>query len=449
MFFWENAERFWRIVRDRNFPGLLHQLKRVVGLRGLVPVPSMPDSGKRSRADDGSREGLFCGGSSLRVLFFSHDLNLEGAPISLCELIVALRQRGIADPEVISFEDGPLRRRYESAGILVSFFPWASDRLSTVSRLDKAVNALAKVIRQKRPDVVFANTLRSFLAILAVKEAGIPSVWNPREGASWDTFFCYLPDPVAQRAITAICLPYRVVFVSHASRQIWDRFDRYGNFEVIHNGIDLSRFPKRSKSSTREQVRESLGIKDSTVVLLCVGTISARKAQRDLLEAVALLPRALLERVQVFLLGEDRNTYAKNLKRRCRAFSPDLRERIRLFPSTESVEKFYEAADIFVLCSREESFPRVILEAMAFGLPIIATPVHGVTEQCVEGENALFYANWNVEDLASKIESLVKDETLRKQMGQSSLHCLSKLKTFEEMTDAYASVLRKAAKKIN
>jgi len=83
---------------------------------------------------------------------------------------VALRQRGIADPEVISFEDGPLRRRYESAGILVSFFPWASDRLSTVSRLDKAVNALAKVIRQKRPDVVFANTLRSFLAILAVKE---------------------------------------------------------------------------------------------------------------------------------------------------------------------------------------------------------------------------------------------------------------------------------------
>ena len=86
---------------------------------------------------------------------------------------------------------------------------------------------------------------------------------------------------------------------------------------------------------------------------------------------------------------------------------------------------------------------------MAFGLPIIATPVHGVREQCVEGKNALFYANGNVEDLAGKIKSLVKDETLRREMGQSSLHCLSKLKTFEEMTDAYASVLRQAAKKIN
>jgi Glycosyltransferase len=86
---------------------------------------------------------------------------------------------------------------------------------------------------------------------------------------------------------------------------------------------------------------------------------------------------------------------------------------------------------------------------MAFGLPIIATPVHGVTEQCVEGENAIFYANGNVEDIAGKIESLVKDETLRKQLGRSSLHCFSKLKTFEEMTDAYASVLRQAAKKIH
>lgn len=85
---------------------------------------------------------------------------------------------------------------------------------------------------------------------------------------------------------------------------------------------------------------------------------------------------------------------------------------------------------------------------MAFGLPIIATPVHGLTKQCVEGANALFYAKGKVEDIAGKIESLVNDETLRKHMGRSSLRCLSKLKTFEEMTDAYASVLRQAAKKI-
>ena len=445
----ENAERFLQLLRDRNFSGLWHQFRRVLGLRGPVPEPSMPEPDGRSRADDGSREGVSFGGSALRVLVFSHDLNLEGAPISLFEMILALRQKGVADPEVISFMDGPLRKRYEAAGILVSFFSWTSDRLSTMSRLDVAVNALAEVIRQKRPDVVFANTLRTFLAILAAKKAGVPSVWNPREGASWNTFFCYLPDPVAQRAIAAICLPYRVVFVAHASRSIWDRFDRYGNFDVIQNGIDLSCFPKRGESSEREQARNSLEVKDDTVVILYVGRISARKAQRDLVEATALLPRAVLERVQVFLVGEDGNPYAKNLKRRCRAFSPDLRERIRFFSSTESVQRFYEAADIFVLCSREESFPRVILEAMAFGLPIIATPVHGVTEQCVEGENALFYANGNVEELAGKIESLVKDETLRKQMGRSSLQSLSKLKTFEEMTDAYASVLRQAAKKNN
>jgi O-antigen biosynthesis protein len=162
---------------------------------------------------------------------------------------------------------------------------------------------------------------------------------------------------------------------------------------------------------------------------------------------MALLPRAVLERVQVFLVGEDRNPYAKNLKQRCRAFSPDLRERIRFFPSTESVQRFYEAADIFVLCSKEEISPRVILEAMAFGLPIIAIPVHGVSEQCVEEENALFYPKGNVKELAEKIKSLVNDEHLRKQMGRNSLHRLSKLKSFEEMTEAYAAVLQQAAMK--
>jgi len=441
----ENAERFWRILRDGNFSGLWHQFRRVLGLRGPVPAPSMPVPDRRSRADDGFHEKYFFGNSAPRVLVFSHDLNLEGAPLSLFEMILALRQRGIADPELISFKDGPLRMKYQAAGISVSFFPWSSDRLSTVRLLNETVNTLAERIRKKNPDVVFANTLCSFLAILAAKEIKTPSVWNLRESAPWNTFFSYLPDPVAQRAIAAICLPYRVIFVAQASRRVWDRFDQYGNFDVIHTGIDLSRFPERGK--TAEKTRDSLNIKDGTVVLLCVGTLSPRKAQRELIEAIALLPKEILKHLQIFFVGEDQNPYAKKLKRRCRALSPDIRERIRFFPSTESVQRFYEAADIFVLCSGEESFPRVILEAMAFGLPIIATPVHGVTEQCVEGENAVFYMKGNIKDLAEKISLLVKEKTLRKQLEQSSMQHFSKLKTFDEMIDDYTSILLQAAKK--
>ena len=156
-------------------------------------------------------------------------------------------------------EDGPLRERYEQAGIPISVFPYDPDKLSTLRRLDQAVSALAAVIRPKAPAVILANTLRSFFAILSAKEAGIPSVWIIRESSPWDLFFNYLPDPVAQCAIAAICLPYRVVFVSQASRKVWDRFERYGNFEVIHNGINLSHLRQKRDLSERERVRVSLG----------------------------------------------------------------------------------------------------------------------------------------------------------------------------------------------
>jgi len=443
----ENTRRFCRMLCDFNFQGLWHQFRRALGLRGPVPEPEMPELDELIYADADLPAGVFSKVLPFRILIFSHDLNLEGASISLFEMISALRKKGVVDPEVIALEDGPLRGRYEIAGIPISVLLCDSDKLSTVKRLNKEVHSLAEAIRQKNPCVVFANTLRSFLAILAAKQAGIPSIWNLRESASWDTFFSYLPDPVAQQAITAIYLPYRVIFVSHASRRIWDRFNRYGNFDVIHTAIDLSRFPKTRDPSERVRARVSLGLKDDTVVVLCVGTINARKAQNDLVEAVAHLPKVASERTQVLLVGDDRDPYAKKLKQRCRALFPDILGKIRFFSSTESVQRFYEAADIFVLCSREESFPRVILEAMAFGIPILTTPVNGAAEQVVEGKNAFFYAEGKIEDLAEKIGSLVQNETLRKQMGLSSLRRLSELTIFDEMTDAYAAVFRAAAKK--
>jgi glycosyltransferase involved in cell wall biosynthesis len=313
--------------------------------------------------------------------------------------------------------------------------------------LDQAQNALAALIRRHNPDVVLANTLETFLAILAAKKTGIPSVWNLRESAAWDTCFSYLPDPVAQCAIAAICLPDRVVFVSQASRRVWDRFDPYGHFEVIHTGIDPARFPARSKATAKEKARRSLEVQDGVHMILCVGTLSARKAQRDLVEALALLPQSVREHVQLFLVGDDRNPYARKLKRRCRTLAADLRARIRFAPATAAMQPFYEAADIFVLCSVEESFPRVILEAMSFGLPIITTPAYGVTEQCLEGVNALFYPHGDQAALAEKIAFLIAQASLREQMGRSSLQLLSKLNTFEEMIGGYTAILRQAAGK--
>ena len=81
---------------------------------------------------------------------------------------------------------------------------------------------------------------------------------------------------------------------------------------------------------------------------------------------------------------------------------------------------------------------------MAFGLPIITTPVFGVLEQVIEGENALFYPPGDSGLLAGKIEQLVADDALRLRMAESSLQRASQMTTFDAMVDAYASICRGA-----
>ncbi len=446
--------RIKELARDGDLAGIVHQSRLSLGLRGLVPAPSRELINELKRSDDQRHRELSAAplttaaddqdSASAAVLAFSHNLNREGASISLFELMGALKGRGEFAPTVVAFEDGPLRAEYAAAGIPVTVVASVLGRLSTLRRLDVVLGELVGLIRRFRPDLIVANTLLNFPVVLAAERAGIPSIWIPRESEPWNSYFRFLPDPVAQQAIAAIWLPRRVVFVAHATRKVWDELDCKGNFEVIHNGIKLERFAARGDVVERTRCRSALGLESDAVAVVCIGTFCDRKNQRDLIEALALLPAAIARRVQIFLVGADHGSYAKALRQRSHSLPLSVRNRIQFFPPTESIDRFYAAADIFVLSSKIESFPRVVLEAMAFGLPIISTPVFGVVEQACEGENALFYSPGDAAKLAKHIELLVIDEALRKRMSSSSLQRISHMTTFDEMVDAYASVFRQA-----
>jgi glycosyltransferase involved in cell wall biosynthesis len=380
----------------------------------------------------------------IKVLVFSHNLDFEGASISLNELVVGLFHQGVITPEIVAFRDGPLRDKYASQGISVQVVPGILHKVSTLTRLSVEVDRLAVLIQETGAGLVLVNTLLNFPAVLAAEHAGVPSVWILRESEPWDRYFCFLPDPVAQRAIAAIGLPRKVVFVAHATRKVWEAFDKHHSFTVIHNGINLSRFPLRNDVAERVRCRDALGVKPDSIAILCVGTLCDRKGQRDLVEAFIVLPDAISRRIQILFVGDGRGTYADALKKRCHAVPVKSRDKIRIIPPTELIADFYAAADLFVLSSKVESFPRVVLEAMAFGLPIITTPVFGVREQVVEGENALFYPPGDSRLLAKQIEYVVCDDSRRLQMAESSRLRISQMTTFDEMVDAYAGISREA-----
>jgi glycosyltransferase involved in cell wall biosynthesis len=435
-----------RVARLFNWQDAMwgaRQLLVAAGLRRPVPRPQMLRSRLRAR-DLPIVAGAFPGEElALKVLVFSHNLNREGAPISLNELVVCLVKQGHFSAEVFSYEEGPLRAEYESTGVPVKVLPPVMRELTSVERLEMVTSDLASMIRQSGAHVVLANTLINFPAILAAEMAGVPSVWNPRESEPWNRFFQFLPNPVAQRAIAAMGLPRNVVFVAGATRKVWQEFEEECSFTVVHNALNPARF-SQWLSNDKFETRRALGWGEGETVFLCMGTVCERKGQKDAIAALASINDRLDAPVRLVLVGDASRAYARRLKHQVSRWGQNAFARVDFIDATNDVGKFYMAADVFVLCSRVESYPRVILEALAFGLPIITTPVFGVTEQLPEPGDALFYKPGDSACLAEHLLHLATRRSARVSFSAQSRLAAGRMPSFGDMCRAYARILRSA-----
>jgi len=100
--------------------------------------------------------------------------------------------------------------------------------------------------------------------------------------------------------------------------------------------------------------------------------------------------------------------------------------------------------EYYVCTSRIESYPRVTLEAMYYGLPLVTTPVFGITEQVREGINAFFYEPGNPRELAQALTEIVSDKATLQRMGNNSSLVLQTLTDHDAMINAYGELFREA-----
>jgi glycosyltransferase involved in cell wall biosynthesis len=382
--------------------------------------------------------------SPFGALFFSHTLNMEGAPYSQYELATCLRRTGVVIPQVVAPSDGPLLALYRQNDIPVHIEPRLRPKYWAPSEVDLSVQVSRDLINATGASMVHANTLMTFTAIEAAYRTGCPSVWNPRESEPWNKFYRFLDRGQVSRALSCFQYPYRVVFVAQATLQLWSRFDTHHNFMVIRNGLDLSRLAEAEKQISKADARRSLSIGEDEILALSIGTVCARKGQRDIPAALGQLPTPMANRVKLLLVGDEPGPYSTALHRDIERLPNPWNSRISVVKTAQDVGRFYRAADLFLLNSRSESYPRVLLEAMAFELPIIATPVFGVREQVVEHVNGVFYPPGDTAALALRLRELVEDTHLLRELAANSRLVLSSLPTFEEMADQYATIFREA-----
>ncbi len=186
------------------------------------------------------------------------------------------------------------------------------------------------------------------------------------------------------------------------------------NVSVVHNGVDLSRFPAAKREEARANLRGRFAISEDETVFLFVGSGFARKGVGALTDAAIALARTG-KRFRILVVGKgDPRPYMN------RAAASGAGSALRFLGPVSGAEEFYLGSDAFVFPTVYEPFSNACLEAMAAGLPVITTGTNGVTEIFRDGDAGFVLADpFDVPALAGHMEELL-DPALRMRMGTAA-----------------------------
>ncbi|MEW6511517.1 MAG: glycosyltransferase family 4 protein [Bacteroidota bacterium] len=206
----------------------------------------------------------------------------------------------------------------------------------------------------------------------------------------------------------------RVIAVSRLVRdQLLETYDLPAdNVRVIPNGVDLNGFDPPADDRARRELRTRLGFVEGEFGLLFIGNEFDRKGLQTVIEALALLRD---RSVTLAVVGGDTPAPYRVLARRA-----GVESRIRFLGSIEAPERLLPAADALVLPAWYEPFGMVIIEAMAAGVPVIATASAGALEGLRHETHALFLNDpLSGSELAGQIGRLREDDVLRRRLASN------------------------------
>jgi glycosyltransferase involved in cell wall biosynthesis len=329
------------------------------------------------------------------------------------------------------------RRDYEivvcslaGGGDLVEAMETAGARVFLLSRRHKGTPAsllqLIGLIRRESIDLLHLhNSPGALWGTLAAVLGGlrIPIV---------RTEHCpYLPGSVP--LIYRVLYPYlskraaRIICVSDSARETFiDRFpalaDRY---TTIHNGIRPELF---DNLPPKAECRQHFNLPAKAILLGTVGHLVPVKNQIDLIEALRLI-RSRVPEAHLAIMGEGELETAL----KARASSLGVSESLSLIPATPRVELFFGALDIFALSSRSEGMPLTLLEAMAAGLPVVATRVGGIPEVIEHGETGYLVPAGSPPMLAEQLSGLILNHETALEKGLRGRERVQRRFTAERM----------------
>ncbi len=343
-----------------------------------------------------------------RLVILCEFLTLLGGERSMLSTLSVVRAAGF-DVHVAAPSVGALADALRAADVNV--VPWSTHDEGGVRRTGQQIRAdLARLFSQLSPDLVHANSLSTArLAGPVLSTVGVPSLGHLRDIVG-----------LSRQAIEDVNCLGRLVAVSRATREFHvAQGINAAKCVVVTNGVDLATFRPRSVTGS---LQRELGLGAETRLVATIGQVGMRKGT-DVAGKAALQWAAILDDVHWLVVGErtSKKDEARELEERLRTISaePPLAGRVHFLGMRDDVEALLPECALLLHAARQEPLGRVLLEAAACGLAVVATDVGGTREIFpTEADGAVLVPRDDAVALANAAIALLSDEARRAELGR-------------------------------
>lgn len=357
-----------------------------------------------------------------------NNLDIGGAQEVVRTLAAYLIEHG--SPTVVcTLRDGPLRSEIEGMGITVEVLPGRNHSFLSLPKFLKEIAGIRKglihLVRKYDIDVVQTHLLRGLDFLVASLKLSFPNLlvfWTVHNyqfelradqlpGHRWllapkKYIHNLLYRRVSDRINGFIAVSDEV---EEAIRQTI-RVDQH-RITTIRNGVDVRRY---QRNVDRMAIRASLGLEEEDQVMILVGTLKEQKGHTYLIQAAAPI---IAQNNNLHILFPGDGPRRASLQQQVQQLG--LEKHIHFLGSRKDIPDLLAASDYFVLPSLWEGLPMALIEAMAGGLPVIATCVSGSQQVVVPGETGLLVPPGDVDQLRQAMAEMITHPERAKKMGKA------------------------------
>jgi len=297
---------------------------------------------------------------------------------------------------------------------------------------------LKKIIQERKPDIVYTHGWGTFFeGVMAARLAGTKTIIHGEHEDLETRIF------TRRRRIAAYQLfDFFVHKYTAVSPVVRDNLHGTANIEsskihTIINGVDTRKF--KPNPENRKKVRGALGIKEDTFVIVAVGRLVEVKNYAMLIEAAGKVKNR--DNIKILLVGD--GPLRSELE--SKITTSDLRSSVEILGQRDDIPQLLAASDLFVSTSTSEGMSNTIMEAMATGLPVIATDVGGTSVLIQHKKNGVLVASNDAAALAEELSNIMKNSDYAKLLGRTSRLECEKNMSLQKMADNYAALFQGCA----